>query len=159
MKQHPSLCTVTRRLLSFFVIAALLSACAPVEVPSAASAATLSAVRLSTDNSTLKNAATRALKAGGVAVVTDDNAPWLVLRETSAEKIANIASDGSIGAYLVTYSVYYRFDGGEEKRIIRERTINHSESRYLAGRQQRSNMINSLRRNALTRLRYVFPGQ
>jgi len=138
----------------WWVAVALLSACAPVDVDGVRVT-----VRLSATGDMLRSAAAQTLRAGGVAVVADDSAPLLVLRETTAEEVANVASDGSIAAYLVTYSLYYRIGGGEEKTIIRERTVSHNENRFHAGRQQRLGMINSLRRNALTRLLYSLPKQ
>lgn len=135
------------------VALAVLSACAPT------TNAPTTPIRLVADSPALQKAAARALKTVGVRLVQDADAPLLTLRDKRNEKNDSTAADGSVGSYLLTYTLFYKINGGAEKTITRERSVNHNENRYLASRLQRQDAFDSLRRNALMRLLYVLPAE
>ena len=115
----------------------------------------LPTVRLVTDSPALRAEAVRALKINGASIVQDDNAIPLFLREKSDKSPNAIAADGSVGSYEVSYSLTYRFGNEKERTISNDYAVDNNENEFHASTSQRQQIINGLRRSALTRMIYI----
>lgn len=110
-------------------------------------------LRLQAADLPLRLAAQQSLHLSGMRISNEDGAlPLLQLEEDYSYAVDSLAADGSVGGYQITYTLTYRLGDADAQSIARQQVVSHSENRYLAGANQRREMVDSLRRSALAQM-------
>ena len=145
---------IARRLAAVFC-ALFLSGCG--FAPEYAADFSPSPLRIQSDNPDLRQAAADILLQAG-AELSDAKSAWnLMLSERRDNAISSRTDSGIISAYDVRYYLRFRLSSPDgkiagERELSANRNLDNNESRHLAGRIERDEVVAQLRRRLLAQM-------